>query len=621
MRRRWATFGVCAAIGMLVPAARPATAATRYLDPTFVVDVQRDLTYGSAVTVDGQRVTLTLDLYLPRGDTLAARPVFVFAHGGFFFLGTKGDGDASRWATQMAQRGYVAASINYRLSVTPVMAPVDTDLERQEINDARADMQTAVRWVRANATQLKIDPDRIAVAGSSAGAVTALGTALNYNDPGIGENANFSSAVCTAVVISGANDPLVVDPGDAGAIFHHGADDLIVPYELAVQTRDAMIANGLAVQWNEYAGEGHIFSAAAQALISSRSIQWLYDHVATAAYPCSAAVGHRMRVGPGQQTSISGAPQRSGVVSLIAVDGAGPGYLQVLDCGVTPGASSNLNLDRVGQIRSVLAIVRFGGDGRSCLYNEPRAHLVADVQGYFAVGAFDDVPDQRLLDTRLGPPPAARSQTIISGRPKSTAVISLVATNTSGPGYIQVLECGAAPGLASNVNADQPNQTRATLAFARFDAAGQACIYNETSVDLVVDLQGYMANSSFDDLTDQRLLDTRLGPTPGEASQTQVRGRPNATAVVSVVATNSRGPGYVQFVACGTQAGAASNLNTDAADQTVAGLAFIHFDAAGTACVFSEHSTDLVVDLQGYMNPGAFDDIADVRVFDSRSHR
>ena len=521
----------------------------------------------------------------------------------------------------MAQRGYVAASINYRLSVTPVVAPVDNDLERQEINDARADMQTAVRWVRANASQLKIDPDRIAVAGSSAGAVTALGAALNYNDPGIGENESYSSAVCTAVVISGANDPLIADPGDAGAIFHHGADDGIVPYDLAVQTRDAMIANGLAVQWNEYAGEGHLFSGASQALITSRSVQWLYEHVATAAYPCSAAVGRQMRIGPRQQTPISGTRQRSAVISVIAVESAAPGYLQLLDCGTTPGDSSNLNLDAVGQIRSVLAVVRFANDGRSCLYNEPRAHLVADLQGYFTVGAFDDVPDQRLLDTRLGPRPSARSQTTISGRPNSTAVISLVATNTTGPGYIQVLACGTTPGLASNLNADQSTQTRATLAFARFDAAGQACIFNETSVDLVADLQGYMTDGSFDDLTDQRLLDTRMAATPGEASQTMIWGRPNSTAVVAVVVTHSRGRGYVQFLDCGTKAGAASNINTDTVDQTIAGLAFIHFDAAGTACVFSEHQADLIVDLQGYMNPGAFEDIADLRLLDSRSHR
>jgi carboxylesterase type B len=55
----------------------------------------------------------------------------------------------------MAQRGYVAASINYRLGSAPVLYPVDTPTEFQVVNDARADMQTAVRWFRANAVSLR----------------------------------------------------------------------------------------------------------------------------------------------------------------------------------------------------------------------------------------------------------------------------------------------------------------------------------------------------------------------------------------------------------------------------------------------------------------------------------
>ena len=61
-----AATALWALAGVVPSSIRPAAAATRYLDPMFVVDVQRDLSYGSAVTVDGQRVTLTLDLDLPR---------------------------------------------------------------------------------------------------------------------------------------------------------------------------------------------------------------------------------------------------------------------------------------------------------------------------------------------------------------------------------------------------------------------------------------------------------------------------------------------------------------------------------------------------------------------------
>ena len=595
-------------------------AATPYIDPTFNVDVQRDIAYGSAVNVDGVDVTLTLDVYTPRGDLSTKRPVFVFAHGGFFAFGDKSEGGG--WGNRLAQRGYVVASINYRLSSTLVVAPVDSDRELQEIGDARADMQTAVRWVRANASSLRIDPDKIAVGGVSAGAVTALGVAVNNDDPDVALYPGVSSAVCTAVSYAGANDPLVVDAGDAGAIFHHGMLDTVVPYDLAVQTRDAMTAAGLAVQWNEYAGDGHSLSADNQTLANARTIQWLADRVANAPYPCSPAVAHRPRVATGQQTPVTGPAGRSAVVSLVAVDATAPGYAQLLRCGAAAGASSNLNLDRAGQTRSVLAVVRFDAAGRACVFNQPRTHLVVDHQGTFAPGAFDDIDDIRVLDTRGGggPRPPSGTQTAIVGRPDSTAVASLVVTDTTAPGYVQVLPCGTTPGGSSNLNIDGVGQTRAGLVFIRFDAAGRACVFNQTAANLIVDIQGYMAQSAFDDVPDTRVLDTRGGGArPAAGSQTVVAGRPNSTAVVALVATDTTAPGYVQVVPCGTAPGASSNLNVDAAGTTVAGLAFVRFDAAGRVCLFTQASAHLVADVQGYLTDGAFEDSPDVRLLDTRT--
>ena len=155
-----------AAVASLLVGSGPrptAHAATRYLDAMFNVDVQHDVVYGNTVAIDGTPVTLQLDLYTPRGDTATNRPVFIFAHGGFFVLGDKSGSFA--WATRLAQRGYVTASINYRLGPIAVVAPVDSALETEIVNDARADMQTAVRWFRENAASLRIDPDKIAEIG------------------------------------------------------------------------------------------------------------------------------------------------------------------------------------------------------------------------------------------------------------------------------------------------------------------------------------------------------------------------------------------------------------------------------------------------------------------------
>ena len=600
----------------IIGAPTSTVAATRYLDATFSVDVQRDVVYGTAINVDGSPIALTLDLYTPRGDTIDGRPVFVFAHGGFFVAGDKST--TTLWATRMAQRGYVAASINYRLGPEPVLAPIDTALELTVVNNARADMQTAVRWFRVNAATLRIDADRIAVGGSSAGAVTALGVAINADDPLPGDHPEVSSAVCTAFSISGANDPAAISADDAGAIFFHGAIDTVVPYPQAAATRDAMVASGLAVSWNEFADEGHSLTQPSLTAMVQPTVQWLYDKVATAPFPCSPAVGREPPVPAGRETQITGRADRSGVVSIVGVDNQIPGFVQALPCGSAPGGSSNLNADAPDQIRAVLAVVRFDSQARACLFNQVQTHLVADLQGWFAPIAFDDVADDRLLDTRAGAKPVDGALVAIAGRPDSTGVVSLTITDTSAPGYVQVLPCGAAPGASSNLNADAVGQTRAGLAFVRFDAQGRACLFVQRSTHLVVDLQGYMTPGSFDDVTDARVLDTRTTARPAGGSSTEITGRPGATGVVSLVATEAAAPGYVQVLACGAVPGASSNLNLDAAGQTVAGLAFVRFDALGRACLFNQTATHLVVDVQGYLADGAFDDIADVRLLDTR---
>jgi hypothetical protein len=306
------------------------------------------------------------------------------------------------------------------------------------------------------------------------------------------------------------------------------------------------------------------------------------------------------------------------VVALVAVDTSGPGYVQALPCGAAPGGTANVNADARGQIRSTVAIVALDASGSACLYNQVRTHLVADLQGYFAPGAFDEVGDTRLLDTRVSRPPSNGARTVLRGRPGSTGVVSLVITDTTGPGYVQVLPCGATPGGSANINADARGQTRAALAFVRFDAAGEACVFDQTSTHLVVDLQGYMQPGAFDDVDDVRLLDTRSGAKPRAGARTVIAGRPGATAVVSVVATETDGPGYVQVLPCDAPAGGTANVNADARGQTVGGLAFIRFDASGRACVFNQRGTHLVVDLQGYMAEGSFVDVPDARLLDTR---
>jgi hypothetical protein len=92
------------------------------------------------------------------------------------------------------------------------------------------------------------------------------------------------------------------------------------------------------------------------------------------------------------------------VLSLIGAETRAPGYFQVLECADVEGAFSNLNSDRAGQTRANLAIAQLDANGKACFYTQGGAHLIADLQGYFASSVFTPV-NQRILDTRQAPTP------------------------------------------------------------------------------------------------------------------------------------------------------------------------------------------------------------------------
>src|SRR3954471_18722279 len=68
----------------------PGDAPVRYRDPVFnAVTVTSNVTYGSAVNLSNETVTLQLDEYQPTGDTVTKRPAIVWVHGGSFTGGSK----------------------------------------------------------------------------------------------------------------------------------------------------------------------------------------------------------------------------------------------------------------------------------------------------------------------------------------------------------------------------------------------------------------------------------------------------------------------------------------------------------------------------------------------------
>jgi para-nitrobenzyl esterase len=225
----------------------PGTAPVRYRDPIFnAVTVKKNVTYGSAVNLSGQTITLQLDMYQPTGDTVTSRPAIVWVHGGSFCCGSKTSSELVDEATTFSKEGYLNVSIDYRLESPGCSGSLSNCVAA--IQEAATDAQTAVRFLRTNAATYGIDSNRIAIGGSSAGAITALNVGYSSSeDP--------SANVRAAVSLSGAQLVVgTISPGDAPALDFHCTTDPLVPYQWAVNTINAAKAQGLDAfleSWNE----------------------------------------------------------------------------------------------------------------------------------------------------------------------------------------------------------------------------------------------------------------------------------------------------------------------------------------------------------------------------------
>lgn len=145
------------------------------------VDVNT-VTYGSNQDLNSNTVNLTMDIYQPQGDTASIRPLIIFAHGGSFSAGTKNDADIVYFCTQMAKKGYVCASINYRLAPS-AFSLIAEETTVKVVLMAIQDGKAAVRYFRQDAATTntyKINPDQIFMGGTSAGGI--LGINLAYLD-------------------------------------------------------------------------------------------------------------------------------------------------------------------------------------------------------------------------------------------------------------------------------------------------------------------------------------------------------------------------------------------------------------------------------------------------------
>jgi len=282
-----------------------------------------DLTYAS---LTGFR-PLTLDLYRP-ANTTPPRPLVLYVHGGGWQSGhTRHSGAFEDWPgvlASVAGRGYVVASVEYRLS------------GEARFPAAIQDVKAAIRWLRTHASEYGIDPRRAVIWGGSAGgqlaalAGTTCGVAaleppgadaaqrpepgaasgsapvasqatpraaevsdcvqgvvawygifdfgsLKADDAGAAPARYLGCALskCPADVIASASAIHYLDAQDAPVLMIHGGGDHTVPIEQSRSYLAALKAKGVKAELIELPGVDHSFIGATPEATRAASLQAL----------------------------------------------------------------------------------------------------------------------------------------------------------------------------------------------------------------------------------------------------------------------------------------------------------------------------------------------------------
>ena len=198
---------------------------------------------------------LDMDIYQPVGDTATNRPLLIFAHGGVYIEGDKNSNTMVTLCEAFAKRGYVTASIRYRLTnLQSLISANSYNIFSQTVVNSISDMKSAVRYfrkdVKNNNNSFGINTNQIFVGGYSAGAVTAAHLSVidegevpeefqsffekSGGIEGNSGNPGYSSEVSGAILLAGAINTInFLDENDPPIVSVHSTDDNTIDYECA----------------------------------------------------------------------------------------------------------------------------------------------------------------------------------------------------------------------------------------------------------------------------------------------------------------------------------------------------------------------------------------------------
>jgi hypothetical protein len=168
------------------------THAQQWVDEKYQYDSIMDVPYGTAINFNGGLEVLRMDIYTPICDDInhvSRRPLMLWIHGGAFLAGDKEEMTAQ--CKQFAKKGYVTATINYRLGFVADDTAWSCNYPNYECifgDDSHEwyrsyfrcvqDAKGALRYLINHHTAYRIDTNNVFIVGESAGACIALGTSL-----------------------------------------------------------------------------------------------------------------------------------------------------------------------------------------------------------------------------------------------------------------------------------------------------------------------------------------------------------------------------------------------------------------------------------------------------------
>ena len=197
----------------------------------------------------------------------------------------------------------------------------------------------------------------------------------------------------------------------------------------------------------------------------------------------------------------------------------------------------------------------------------------------------------------------------------TAAVLNITATGADGAGYVTVWPCGSPRPQASNLNISAGG-TAPNLVVTKIGDGGNVCIYVQSAMDLIADINGYTpAGSSYVPVVPERVLETRADgqtgysggkPAAGATIALQITGvgaspvPATANAVVlNVTGVEPDATGYVTVWPCGSPRPTASNLNL-APGAITPNLVMAKIGEGGKVCLFTQSPAHLVADVNGY---------------------